>query len=151
MTAHARTPRESRTSTHARTYLMCPPEYFTVEYAINPWMNPDHPVDLVLAKRQWEQLRATYTGLGHTVRIIDPEPGLPDMVFAANGATVIGGNVLGSRFKHPERHPEGAAYMNWFRRSGYHVVDPVHDGVECDRHDLARHFQAAFDVELPLA
>lgn len=123
MTSH---PRAHRTSAHARTYLMCPPEYFTVEYAINPWMNPQHPVDLALAKRQWDQLRATYLGLGHTVQIIDPQPGLPDMVFAANGATVIGGRVLGSRFKHPERHPEGAAYMDWFRRRGYRVVDPVH-------------------------
>jgi len=123
MTSH---PRVHRTSAHARTYLMCPPEYFTVEYAINPWMNPQHPVDLALAKRQWDQLRATYLGLGHTVQTIDPEPGLPDMVFAANGATVIGGRVLGSRFKHPERHPEGAAYMDWFRRRGYQVVDPVH-------------------------
>jgi N-dimethylarginine dimethylaminohydrolase len=118
--------RTHRNSTHARTYLMCPPDFFTVEYAINPWMNPEHPVDLALAKRQWEQLRAAYLGLGHTVRTIDPEPGLPDMVFAANGATVIGGSVLGSKFKHPERHKEGAAYTNWFRRSGYRVVDPVH-------------------------
>jgi N-dimethylarginine dimethylaminohydrolase len=123
MTTH---PRTHRTSAHARTYLMCPPEYFTVEYAINPWMNPEHPVDLSLARRQWDQLKATYLSLGHTVHIIDPEPGLPDMVFAANGATVIGGRVLGSRFKHPERHPEGAAYMDWFRRRGYRVVDPVH-------------------------
>jgi N-dimethylarginine dimethylaminohydrolase len=123
MTSH---PRAHRTSAHARTYLMCPPEYFTVEYAINPWMNPQHPVDLALAKLQWDQLRATYLDLGHSVQIIDPEPGLPDMVFAANGATVIGGRVLGSRFKHPERHPEGAAYMDWFRRMGYQVVDPVH-------------------------
>ncbi len=119
-------PRTHRTSAHARTYLMCPPEFFTVEYVINPWMNPEDPVDLALAKRQWDQLRATYLSLGHTVHIIDPEPGLPDMVFAANGATVIGGRVLGSRFKHPERHAEGAAYMNWFRRRGYQVVDPVH-------------------------
>lgn len=105
---------------------MCPPEFFTVEYAINPWMNPAHPVDLDLASRQWEQLRATYLALGHTVHTIEAQPGLPDMVFAANGATVIGGNVLGSRFKHPERHPEAAAYMDWFRRGGYHVVEPVH-------------------------
>jgi N-dimethylarginine dimethylaminohydrolase len=122
MTAMHRIPRESM---HARTYLMCPPEYFTVEYAINPWMNPDHPVDLTLAKRQWERLRAAYVSLGHTVHTIEPVPGLPDMVFAANGATVIGGNVLGSRFKHPERHQEGAAYMDWFRRAGYRVVEPV--------------------------
>lgn len=119
-------PRTRRDSVHARTYLMCPPKYFAVEYAINPWMNPEHPVDLSLAKRQWDQLKATYLGLGHAVQIIDPEPGLPDMVFAANGATVIGGRVLASRFKHPQRHPESAAYANWFRRRGYRVVEPVH-------------------------
>ncbi len=104
---------------------MCPPEFFTVEYAINPWMNPEHAVDLILARQQWEQLRATYVSLGHTVHIIDPRPGLPDMVFAANGATVIGGRVLGSRFRHPERHPEGPAYMDWFRANGYEVTEPA--------------------------
>lgn len=113
-----------RESTHARTYLMCAPDYFTVQYAINPWMNPAHPVDLDLARKQWEQLRATYSGLGHTVRTIDAEPGLPDMVFAANGGTVIRGTMLGSKFKHRERQREGAAYMDWFRRNGYQVVDP---------------------------
>jgi N-dimethylarginine dimethylaminohydrolase len=106
----------------ARTYLMCPPEYFAVEYAINPWMNPDQPVDLALARSQWEQLRSTYLRLGHTVRTIDPEPGLPDMVFAANGATVIGGKVLGARFRHAERSPESAAYLTWFRRNGFDLV-----------------------------
>ncbi len=104
---------------HARTYLMCPPEYFAVQYAINPWMNPDQPVDLSVARGQWEGLRSTYLGLGHAVRIIDPQPGLPDMVFAANGATVIGGRVLGARFRHPERHPESAAYLDWFRRGDF--------------------------------
>jgi N-dimethylarginine dimethylaminohydrolase len=114
-----------RVSMHARTYLMCPPEYFTVEYAINPWMHPDEPVDLAVALRQWEQLRATYVSLGHTVRTIPAVPGLPDMVFAANGGTVIGGKVLGSVFKHQERAAEGPAYLDWFRGNGYStVVDP---------------------------
>jgi len=101
---------------------MCPPEFFTVEYAINPWMHPDEPVDLPLAIRQWEQLKATYVSLGHTVRIIPPVPGLPDMVFAANGATVIDGKVFGAQFKHPERAAEGPAYLDWFRQSGYSTV-----------------------------
>jgi N-dimethylarginine dimethylaminohydrolase len=113
-----------RVSTHVRTYLMCPPEYFTVQYAINPWMNPDDPVDLALARHQWEQLKRVYTDLGHTVRIIDPEPGLPDMVFAANGATVIDGKVLGASFKYAERRQEAIAYMDWFRREGYQVAEP---------------------------
>jgi N-dimethylarginine dimethylaminohydrolase len=118
-------PVPDRVSTHPRTYLMCAPEYFTVEYAINPWMNPEDPVDLDLASRQWESLRAAYTALGHTVHTIDPEPGLPDMVFAANGATVIGGKVLAARFKYQERHPEGEAYAAWFRRQGYAVAEPM--------------------------
>ena len=50
---------------------------------------------------------------------ITPEPGLPDMVFAANGATVIGGKVLEPEFKYPERQPEAAAYLSWFRQHGY--------------------------------
>ncbi len=108
----------------SRTYLMCPPDYFAVEYAINPWMNPGEPIDTVLAARQWRQLRDTFTRLGHTVRTIDPVPGLPDMVFAANGATVIGGRVLGARFRHPQRAAEGDAYLSWFARNGYPAVAP---------------------------
>ena len=111
-----------RRTTHARTYLMCPPEYFAVEYAINPWMDPDKPVDAALAMQQWQRLGEVYTSLGHTVRTIKPEPGLPDMVFAANGATVLDGKVLGSRFKHAERQPEAAAYLSWFREQGYGEV-----------------------------
>ncbi len=112
----------TRTSPHARTYLMCPPEYFAVEYVINPWMNPAMPVDAARAMHQWQQLRAAYTSLGHTVRTITPEAGLPDMVFAANGATVIDGKVLGAKFKHPQRQPEAAAYLAWFREHGYTEV-----------------------------
>jgi N-dimethylarginine dimethylaminohydrolase len=106
---------------------MCPPEYFTVEYAINPWMDPELPVNLSLARRQWSELTSVYASLGHTVRTIDPEPGLPDMVFAANGATVIGGKVLGAKFAYPERAAEGRAYLNWFRANGYTtVIDATH-------------------------
>ncbi|MCU1613300.1 MAG: amidinotransferase [Frankiales bacterium] len=100
-----------------RRYLMCRPEHFTVSYAINPWMNTAVPVDLGLALHQWESLRRTYLELGHEVELIDPEPGLPDMVFAANGGLVVGGRALGARFTHPERHAEGPAYQRWFERA----------------------------------
>ena len=59
-------PRRAETT---RSYLMCPPEYFDVSYAINPWMRPDAPVDPGLAMRQWSELRATYESLGHSVAI----------------------------------------------------------------------------------
>jgi N-dimethylarginine dimethylaminohydrolase len=110
-----------------RNYLMCPPDYFAVEYAINPWMNPDEPVNTALALHQWRQLRDTFVRLGHTVRTIDPLPGLPDMVFAANGGTVVGGKVLGARFRYPQRAAEGAAYLIWFIENGYATaVSPRH-------------------------
>src|ERR1700683_4902921 len=95
-----------RRSAQARTYLMCPPEYFEVRYAINPWMNPADPVDLALARQQWALLRAAYLGLGHTVRTIEPQPGLSDMVFAANGGIVVGGKGVRRRVQHPERHAQ---------------------------------------------
>ncbi|MBO0836973.1 MAG: amidinotransferase, partial [Actinobacteria bacterium] len=104
--------RPARTA-RPRTYLMCPPEHFDVVYAINPWMDPATPVDGALAMRQWQRLRRVFTDLGHTVHTITPQPGLPDMVFAANGATVIGGSVLGARFRYPQRHREAAAYLGW--------------------------------------
>ncbi|HET6694127.1 MAG TPA: hypothetical protein VFG97_07460, partial [Pedococcus sp.] len=47
-----------------------------------------------LAGKQWRLLREALAGLGHTVHALDPEPGLPDMVFAANGAFSVDGVVV---------------------------------------------------------
>jgi N-dimethylarginine dimethylaminohydrolase len=110
-----------------RRYLMCPPEHFTVSYAINPWMDVTRGVDRALAMRQWETLRETYLDLGHQVDLITPEPGLPDMVFAANGGLVVEGRALGARFTHAERRAEGPAYLAWLAAAGLQdVVEPVH-------------------------
>ncbi|WP_349253936.1 dimethylargininase [Streptomyces sp. BPTC-684] len=110
-----------------RRYLMCPPAHFKVTYSINPWMDPAKPVDLPLALAQWEDLRDRYRALGHTVELLEPRPDLPDMVFAANGATVIDGRVLGARFAHPEREAEAAAHLDWFRAHGFtEIHEPSH-------------------------
>ena len=98
---------------------MCRPTYFAVDYVINPWMDPTAPVDVERAVAQWTALTDTYRSLGHTVELIEPIPGLPDMVFAANGATVIDGTVLGAEFRYPERAAEGPAYLDWFAQRGF--------------------------------
>ncbi|TCO65286.1 dimethylargininase [Actinocrispum wychmicini] len=105
-----------------RRYLMCAPEYFTVEYSINPWMDPTKPVDKALALAQWTALHDTYVELGHKVETIEPQPGLPDMVFAANSGTVIDGRVLGAQFRAPQRAAEADFYRRWFVENGYHDV-----------------------------
>ncbi len=108
-----------------RHYLMCPPTHFAVTYAINPWMHPGVAVDVERALAQWHTLRRTYRDLGHRVDLLDPVPGLPDMVYAANGATVVDGQVYGARFRYAERGPEADAHRDWFRAAGYaRVVEP---------------------------
>jgi N-dimethylarginine dimethylaminohydrolase len=109
-----------------RRYLMCRPTHFAVTYRINPWMDPAAPYDNALAVRQWESLRQTYLDLGHTVELIEPLPGLPDMVFSANGATVVDGRVLGVQFRDAERADEAPAYASWFRERGFAVTMPKH-------------------------
>lgn len=119
LTAEIDAPRRTERRASARSFLMCPPAYFDVTYSINPWMRPGQPVSTERAMRQWERLREVYVDLGHAVQVIDPVPGLPDMVFAANGATMVGGTVLGARFRHPERAAEASAYLDWFRAGGF--------------------------------
>ncbi|RFU37560.1 amidinotransferase [Actinomadura logoneensis] len=110
-----------------RHYLMCRPEHFAVTYAINPWMDPSAGASAELAVEQWEALRSTYLALGHEVSLIDPVPGLPDMVFAANGALVVGGRAYGARFTFAERAAEGPAYSAWLRANGFaDVKEPEH-------------------------
>jgi N-dimethylarginine dimethylaminohydrolase len=111
--------RQSRT----RRYAMTPPTHFAVEYAINPWMDTETPVDADRAIAQWERLRQTYLDLGHTVDIVEPVAGLPDMVYAANGGLVVDGCAVVARFKYAERAGEAVAYAEWMAGAGY---PPVH-------------------------
>ncbi|GAB3867385.1 dimethylargininase [Dactylosporangium cerinum] len=119
MTHVERLPRE-------RTYLMSPPEHFVVEYAINPWMDVSTPVDTELAVKQWEGLRETLVRLGHQVHVLAPETGLPDMVYAANGAFSVDGVVYGARFKYAQRIAEAAAHRRFYEQQGtWNFVAPV--------------------------
>jgi N-dimethylarginine dimethylaminohydrolase len=103
---------------------MSPPDYFVVEYAINPWMDVSMPVDRELALKQWERLRETLVGLGHTVHVLPPRVGLADMVYAANGAFVVDGVVYGARFKHPQRFEEAAVHRRFYVDAGWRFVVP---------------------------
>jgi N-dimethylarginine dimethylaminohydrolase len=121
----ARASRRERTA-RPRHYVMTPPSYFAVEYSINPWMNPDTPVDVQTAMRQWQHLHETYVGLGHSVDLVRPVPGLPDMVYAANGALVVNDTAIVARFAHAERAGEESAYAQWIAAHGHAPVQTRH-------------------------
>jgi lysine-ketoglutarate reductase/saccharopine dehydrogenase-like protein (TIGR00300 family) len=102
-------------------YLMCPPEFFQVDYVINPWMegNIDR-ANGVLAAEQWHQLRVILAGQG-VVELITPLVGSPDMVFTANAGLVLGDHVVLTRFLHPERQTEEPHFRDWFQSHGFRV------------------------------
>ena len=86
-------------------FLLCPPDYFDVQYSINPWMTGDG-VDHKAAINQWNNLYRAITEAGGVVKTIDPVKGLPDMVFTANSGTVYNNTVVMSRMQHKERQKE---------------------------------------------
>jgi N-dimethylarginine dimethylaminohydrolase len=105
----------------AHVFLMCPPEYFTVAYIINPWMHGNlRKIDNAVARQQWRALYDVLTDHA-TVRLVLPQPGSPDMVFTANAGLVKGRKFLVSRFRYPERQYEEPYYADWFMDRGYDV------------------------------
>jgi N-dimethylarginine dimethylaminohydrolase len=98
---------------------MCPPQHFAVTYSINPWMDPAAWADggEVLhadAKRQWAALRRTLAKEGAVIDLIDPAPGLPDLVFTANAAVVLDRKAVLARFRHGERRDEEPLFAAMF-------------------------------------
>jgi N-dimethylarginine dimethylaminohydrolase len=100
-------------------YLLCPPDHYRVDYAINPWMGGI--VDSKLALLEWLALEDAIIRSGAEVAVIDPHPDLPDMVFAANAGCVKDNHVVISNFKYVERRPEADEYARWFDENGFVV------------------------------
>ncbi|KXK26476.1 MAG: hypothetical protein TR69_WS6001000480 [candidate division WS6 bacterium OLB20] len=67
-----------------RYILVCAPDFFSIDYEINPWMHVENAVDGSSAAEQFADLLATYSKLGIEVKQIDQVRGLPDMVYTAN-------------------------------------------------------------------
>lgn len=107
--------------------LMCPPDHYDVTQARNPYMADSlGRVDRQAARRQWEAVREAFEGLGRPVKLIEPAPGLEDMVFAANQTlTGLGPRMerlcLLSQMRHPARRGEVDYFERWFRREGYAI------------------------------
>ena len=103
--------------------LMCPPDFFTVDYVINPWMaGNEDSLSLERARQQWDELRATVAEFADVVTM-DAEPELPDMVFTANAGVVYGNKAIASHFMPMERRPEEPIFKQWFRDNGFDLFE----------------------------
>ncbi|QDU93838.1 dimethylarginine dimethylaminohydrolase family protein [Lignipirellula cremea] len=102
--------------------LMCPPDFFGIEYEINPWMNRARQVDHEQAKQQWRDLNQLLTSLGVETPLLSPVAGLPDLVFTANAAMIYRQQAIVSRFRHPQRQGEEALDAAWLLEDGFAVT-----------------------------
>ncbi len=107
---------------------MCPPDHYGIEYEINPWMNRSLGAVRQLAFQQWTQLRTTLEQLGVRIEILDPHPGLPDLVFTANAGLVFGNLFLSSSFRHEVRARETPVFDAWFAKHDF-SVEHLPDGM----------------------
>jgi len=104
----------------SKKILMCPPDYFDIEYEINVWMHTANQPSVETAVQQWQKLYKIYTEqLGWDVQLIKPIKGLPDMVFATDCCLMIDDKILLSSFRFPERQAETGHFEQWFRQAGY--------------------------------
>jgi len=103
--------------------LMCRPEFFGIEYEINPWMHVEGSVDHDLAVRQWEALHRTYSDLDVEIELTDPVKGLPDMVFTANAAVLWNRRAVLSNFQYPQRQGEEAHWRSALERLGFEILE----------------------------
>ena len=105
------------------TYLMCPPEFYDVNYVINPWMAGNlHRPSRDLAFSQWRNLNRQLQRIAN-VRLLHPRPGSPDMVFVAHTALVSHGIAALSSFAHPQRQTEEPHLRRWLQDAGFLLWD----------------------------
>jgi N-dimethylarginine dimethylaminohydrolase len=106
-----------------KNILMCPADFFGIEYEINAWMHADNQVNNTVAREQWQNVYDIYTKqLGWSVQLAEPVKHLPDMVFATDCCLMINGKVLLSNFRYPERQPESEHFKAWFEARGYNEI-----------------------------
>ncbi|KAA0210870.1 hypothetical protein FBQ84_02600 [Ignavibacteria bacterium CHB1] len=108
--------------------LMCPPDYFTVEYEGNMFMDLKNPPDIRKAKEQWNNLKLIYTKLGFEVILIPPAKGFPDMVFTANQSfPFVNENgklqVILSKMKNSQRKDEVKYFKDFYEQRGYEILN----------------------------
>ena len=100
-------------------WLLCAPDYFDVEYEINPWMNKTITPDKSLAFEQWTKLYNLMINLNLDCHLVKQEKGLPDMVFTANAGLAKDNKVVIAKFRYKERQGEERFFKEWFDANGY--------------------------------
>jgi N-dimethylarginine dimethylaminohydrolase len=105
------------------TILMCPPDFYGIEYEINPWMRRDTPSDAERSRHQWQSLYELLIRVGADVLLMEPVRGLPDLVFTANAGLIWHDAAFLSSFRHAARQGETPVNAAWFSANGFRNIE----------------------------
>src|SRR5579862_7783575 len=120
--------------------LMCPPDYYGIEYEINPWMKLANKANQAQAIAQWNSLYQLIEACGAEITLMKPVPGCPDMTFTANAGLLYRDRIVLSHFKYAEREREAAHFETWFKQAGFTIENPTAS------HAQTAHFEGAGDA-----
>lgn len=112
----------------AQKVLMIKPDYFNIEYQINPYMAGEDgtlgKVDEKRARFQWDKLKTKIEELGVKVFTMPGQEGFPDMVFAANQSLPLDSKrVLLAKMANPQRAGEVSFLKDYFLNHGMEVKE----------------------------
>lgn len=98
-----------------KNVYMCPPDYLSLNYEINPWMDKENPFSLEKAIKQWNELFALYQNLipGKIFKV-EAKEGLTELCFLGDSLFAINNDVVYSRFAREERYHETEYVMEYF-------------------------------------
>jgi len=108
--------------------LLCKPTYFDVLEVKNPFMRGMLTVDHARAEAEWQAVCKAFQQAGVHIQVIEPVPGLEDMVFAANQSFVgldqeDRAFMVPSVMLHESRRGEVPYYTEYFQNLGYRIID----------------------------
>jgi N-dimethylarginine dimethylaminohydrolase len=101
---------------------MCPPDFYGIEYEINPWMSRSQKSNPSDSRAQWRALQPLLQSLGADIQLMEPVEGLPDLVFTANAGLVWRDKIFPSKFRHAVRQGETPVNEKWFRANGFETI-----------------------------
>lgn len=102
--------------------FMCSPNYYAINYEINPWMKLGTESSNKYAFEKWTEFKnLLINNLGVEILTMEPQPGLPDITFTANAALIYKNRAVISRFRYKERQREETFFAEWFRKTGFIV------------------------------
>ena len=109
--------------------LVVHPRFFTVSYAINPYMKDEKgelkKVDSTQALEQWKAMIKAFESADLDVEVLDGQAKFPDMVFAANQSFPFWNSqtktheVILSNMSNQERKGEVPYFKDWFESQNY--------------------------------